>query len=121
MFFLSFSRAHNIYSYTTSHISLLIPTVLFPVLMTRNGSNVESGNNPETESLPSYTVVSGLPSYEEALEQLKKVKELSGGGDPAKSSSAADSQNYAETVTRLSVADLFQNFKPEGAGSGKNS
>lgn len=89
--------------------------------MTRNGSNVESGGNPETESLPSYTVVSGLPSYEEALEQLKKVKELSGGGDPAKSSTPPSSTNNPETVTRLSVTDLFQIYKPEGAGSGKNS
>lgn len=89
--------------------------------MTRNGSNVESGNNPETESLPSYTVVSGLPSYEEALEQLKKVKELSGGGDPAKSSSPPGATNNTETVTRLSVTDLFQIYKQEGAGSGKNS
>ncbi|XP_046399058.1 protein commissureless 2 homolog [Ischnura elegans] len=34
-----------------------------------NGSHT-SGRS-EVESLPSYTVVSGLPSYEEALEQLK--------------------------------------------------
>ncbi|XP_030752455.1 protein commissureless 2 homolog [Sitophilus oryzae] len=36
-------------------------------------------NNQEAGSvesdLPSYTIVSGLPTYEEALEQLKKVKE----------------------------------------------
>lgn len=84
--------------------------------MTRNGTNVESGSNPETESLPSYTVVSGLPSYEEALEQLKKVKELSGGEPTAKSPSS--STNNVESVTRLSVTDLFQIYKPEGA---KNS
>lgn len=29
---------------------------------------------PETD-LPSYTIASGLPTYDEALEQLKKVKE----------------------------------------------
>lgn len=86
--------------------------------MTRNGTNVESGGNPETESLPSYTVVSGLPSYEEALEQLKKVKELN--ADPAvKSQSSQGTTNNAETVTRLSVTDLFQIYKPES--SGKNS
>lgn len=92
--------------------------------MTRNGSNVESGGNPETESLPSYTVVSGLPSYEEALEQLKKVKELTGGGgaDSAKNLSSAPPASTTDTpVTRLSVTDLFQIYKLEGAGSGKNS
>lgn len=45
----------------------------FAVLEARNAQNIESGP-PETE-LPSYTIASGLPSYEEALEQLKKVKE----------------------------------------------
>lgn len=113
-------KTHN--TVTTAHGPSLILTVSFSVLMTRNGSNAESGGNPETESLPSYTVVSGLPSYEEALEQLKKVKELNGGGDPTvKGPSSPGSTNNAETVARLSVTDLFQIYKPEGAGSGKNS
>lgn len=30
--------------------------------------------NVTQSDLPSYTIASGLPSYEEALEQLKKVK-----------------------------------------------
>jgi hypothetical protein len=30
----------------------------------------------DVESLPSYTVVSGLPTYDEALEQLRQVREL---------------------------------------------
>lgn len=44
------------------------------VMDRRPDQNIEEGN-PEAE-LPSYTIASGLPTYEEAIEQMKKVKEL---------------------------------------------
>ncbi|XP_071450739.1 protein commissureless 2 homolog [Hetaerina americana] len=37
----------------------------------RDSGGSHSSGRSEVESLPSYTVVSGLPSYEEALEQFK--------------------------------------------------
>lgn len=43
------------------------------VLQSRTTSNIENGSDPVND-LPSYTVASGLPSYEEALEQMKKAK-----------------------------------------------
>lgn len=85
------------------------------MLETRNAANVEAGNQ-ESESLPSYTIVSGLPSYEEALEQLKKVKELSNGGMSTKrEESSTDSGWVPRTpptpIATLSVMDLFQIYK----------
>ncbi|XP_046736880.1 protein FAM170B-like [Diprion similis] len=82
----------------------------------------------DTESLPSYTLVSGLPSYEEALQQLKQVQALRRGVDhvvvdcekqveaqiPSPIGSA--SLNYANCaqpnqMSRLSVAELLQFYK----------
>uniref|UniRef100_A0AAR5PRH3 Uncharacterized protein n=1 Tax=Dendroctonus ponderosae TaxID=77166 RepID=A0AAR5PRH3_DENPD len=40
------------------------------VIEARNAANLEAGV-PESD-LPSYTIASGLPTYDEALEQLKK-------------------------------------------------
>ncbi|XP_060517135.1 protein commissureless 2 homolog [Cylas formicarius] len=78
-------------------------------------TNVEAGS-AESE-LPSYTIASGLPTYEEALEQLKKVKELQqdkGGG--VKPNAAEINENRrphengdtATTTATLSVFNLFQ-------------
>lgn len=50
----------------------MTPFFFVTVTAARNDANVEAA---VTQSeLPSYTIASGLPSYEEALEQLKKVK-----------------------------------------------
>lgn len=47
------------------------------VLEQRSGASRDPDyRGGDTESLPSYTLVSGLPSYDEALEQLKQVQEL---------------------------------------------
>lgn len=87
----------------------------FPVLETRSAANVEAGNQ-DSESLPSYTIVSGLPSYEEALEQLKKVKELSSSGvstrrDGGSTDSAWVPRTPPTPIASLSVMDLFQIYK----------
>lgn len=81
--------------------------------------------NAESESLPSYTIVSGLPSYEEALEQLKKVKELtsSPSSSASKDQAIAVSTKTEETARSLacsqqmqtiSVIELFQLYKNSG-------
>ncbi|KAF5307744.1 hypothetical protein FQR65_LT06615 [Abscondita terminalis] len=81
------------------------------ILQPRNGVNVENGNS-EAESLPSYTIVSGLPSYAEALEQLKKVKEMT---KPTKKENedvwTPHTPPTPTAMSRLSVADLFQIYK----------
>ncbi|XP_046411423.1 uncharacterized protein DDB_G0285291-like isoform X2 [Neodiprion fabricii] len=82
----------------------------------------------DTESLPSYTLVSGLPSYEEALQQLKQVQAMRRGLDyvvvdcekqveaqtPSPIGSASlNHTNCAQTnqMSRLSVAELLQFYK----------
>ncbi|KAI4466127.1 commissureless [Holotrichia oblita] len=78
------------------------------------------GANAENESLPSYTIVSGLPSYDEALEQLKKVKELSSstskdqaaGLDASAKSEDLLAQN--PQLQTISVIELFQLYKNVG-------
>lgn len=60
----------------------------------------ERGECPyDVESLPSYTLVTGLPTYEEALEQLRHVQELRGASKP--------------DMARLSVGDLLSVYKPD--------
>lgn len=87
--------------------------ILLSVLDTRTPANVEAGN-PELESLPSYTIVSGLPSYEEALQQLKKIKEVNNGSTKSPSASDWVPRTPPTPVQTLSVIDLFQKHKTEG-------
>lgn len=82
------------------------PFCIFAVIEARAAaSNLEAGNS-DTESLPSYTIVSGLPSYDEALEQLSKIKQQSAVPVPHESTGASP------TMQQLSVKDLFQIMKP---------
>lgn len=80
------------------------------VLEARNAANIESGS-PESE-LPSYTIASGLPSYEEALEQLKKVKQ-----------NQVDTANWVPQTppTPLSVKNLFQMYRGSSIEGGSES
>ncbi|KAJ8920569.1 hypothetical protein NQ315_004708 [Exocentrus adspersus] len=86
------------------------------VIEARNAANLESGS-AESE-LPSYTIASGLPTYEEALEQLKQVKELSGYNvktlETMENRTTHNTQT-TPTVTTLSVINLFQFHKNNGS------
>ncbi|XP_018319601.1 protein commissureless 2 homolog isoform X2 [Agrilus planipennis] len=84
------------------------------VIQARNAANVEAGSNYESESLPSYTVVSGLPTYDEALEQLKKMKEKLRTDSRVVDSNPQPCTTHVpsnQIVSRLSVTDLFQLYK----------
>lgn len=59
-------------------------------------------NVPQSD-LPSYTIASGLPSYEEALEQLKKVKEPI----DSKTNEWIPQTPPTPQMRTLSVVDLF--------------
>ncbi|XP_054256927.1 protein commissureless 2 homolog isoform X2 [Macrosteles quadrilineatus] len=65
----------------------------------RMEAQVEAGY--DSESLPSYTVVAGLPTYEEAIEQLKQG--IAQGGQP--------SHSNEPVLSRLSVGDLLEIYK----------
>lgn len=84
----------------------------------RNSSNAENGQAGDSESLPSYTIVSGLPSYDEAIEQLRQVRNQSKNDTSAeiKATDKSNSDNWVPQtpptpVTRLSVSELFQLYK----------
>ncbi|XP_019873166.1 protein commissureless 2 homolog [Aethina tumida] len=79
------------------------------VIEARNAANLEAGVI-ESE-LPSYTIASGLPSYEEALEQLKKVKELSSGIPASKTNENWVPRTPPTPINSLSVVNLFQYYK----------
>ncbi|XP_022919161.1 protein commissureless 2 homolog [Onthophagus taurus] len=84
----------------------------------------------ECESLPSYTIVSGLPTYEEALEQLKKVGELSKESALTTAAAAVPPEPprthatgttvQPTTVQRLSVIELFQLHRERSSSTTAN-
>ncbi|XP_017786464.1 PREDICTED: uncharacterized protein LOC108569428 [Nicrophorus vespilloides] len=80
------------------------------VIEARQAAEMEGGFHPDLDTLPSYTIASGLPSYEEALEQLKKVKEMT---KPRKSNNENNGATSAPrlSVHRLSVTELFQLYR----------
>ncbi|KAG5889781.1 hypothetical protein JTB14_036397 [Gonioctena quinquepunctata] len=86
----------------------------------RNTANLEAAV-VESE-LPSYTIASGLPTYEEALEQLKKVTDLSVYTAPRK---VADSGEWTPhtpptPATTLSVVNLFNAYSKSNAEDGRS-
>ncbi|XP_015588155.1 protein commissureless 2 homolog [Cephus cinctus] len=81
------------------------------------------GRGADNESLPSYTLVSGLPSYEEALEQLKmvqalrrgesgcEIKQIEAESPTSQGATSTIGQNQANQMSRLSVAEFLQLYK----------
>lgn len=67
--------------------------------------------NVDCESLPSYTIASGLPTYEEALQQMdKKAKK----NDLTKQDSTSSLQvGMAQSVSKVSVLDYLNTFVQE--------
>lgn len=90
------------------------------VVETRNAANLEAG--AREADLPSYTIASGLPTYEEALEQLKKVKDTM---CPKPETNECRRQDQASEApggngSALSVFNLFGGYNSSGeSGSSK--
>ncbi|XP_066156129.1 protein commissureless 2 homolog [Euwallacea fornicatus] len=85
--------------------------------------NLEAGI-PEVD-LPSYTIASGLPTYEEALEQLKRVQEktreaqqvrTTGGAQEATNEIRTQGRGHGQSGT-LSMFNLFGITKNGGESS----
>lgn len=89
---------------------------------TRNAANLEAG--AREADLPSYTIASGLPTYEEALEQLKKVKDTM-QHDVCPKPEANECRRQGQTSegdngSTLSVLNLFGSYSRSGeSGSSK--
>ncbi|KAF7273102.1 hypothetical protein GWI33_014163 [Rhynchophorus ferrugineus] len=79
-------------------------------LRTHIATNLEAGSIEV--DLPSYTIVSGLPSYEEALEQLKKIKEMRPG--PKQQEEASKPSPEPAAGSSLSVFNLFGIYNKTG-------
>lgn len=62
------------------------------------------------ESLPSYTIVTGLPSYDQAMEQFRQLRVIRRMSSP-KLTDAGDDAPPRITFARLSLGEIFQFYK----------
>lgn len=77
-------------------------------------SRAEIGNveNGERESLPSYSIVSGLPTYEEALNQLKSAKSsTSTCAEVSQVPLPPSTPSTTTTLAKLSVTELLTLYR----------
>jgi len=89
------------------------------VLESRAQSTVAGGaSGGDVESLPSYTVVSGLPTYDEAIEQLRQVQESEPDTktvdvqDQHTQSNCTNSESRQQPqLAKLTVTELVQQYK----------
>lgn len=64
------------------------------------------------ESLPSYTIVTGLPSYDQAMEQFRQLRAIRRMSSPKLTDiNAADDAPPRITFARLSLGEIFQFYK----------
>ncbi|XP_065206458.1 uncharacterized protein LOC135835878 [Planococcus citri] len=61
------------------------------------------------ESLPSYTIVTGLPSYDQAMEQFRKIRTMRRVSSPKLGPD--EDRPPKLTFARLSLGDIFQFYK----------
>lgn len=63
------------------------------------------------ESLPSYTIVTGLPSYDQAMEQFRKIRAMRRVSSPKLNIQEDEQVPPKLTFARLSLGDIFQFYK----------
>ena len=93
------------------------------VLESRAQSTAARGaSGGDVESLPSYTVVSGLPTYDEALEQLRQVQELESVTKTVEVQAQHTQNNCTDNDSRqqpplakLTVTEFIQHYKSTNA------
>ena len=109
------SVGHRLYFLSPKIILLSLITVL-----ESRAQSAAAGGSPggDVESLPSYNVVSGLPTYNEALEQLRQEQEL--GSDTKTSdvethhtqNDSTDNDNRQQPpLATLTVTEFMQEYK----------
>lgn len=89
--------------------------------MLRNNEEPDTISNNgisfDCESLPSYSIASGLPSYEEALRQLQNVKRTLSCKKPTQlprqDSNVSVRQELTRSISRVSVMDYLQSLVQE--------
>lgn len=92
----------------------------FITVLESRAQSTASGGSPggDVESLPSYNVVSGLPTYNEALEQLRQVQELGSDTKTAEVQTQHTQNNCTDNDSRqqpplakLAVTEFMQEYK----------
>lgn len=89
------------------------------VLESRAHSMAAGGvSGGDVESLPSYTVVSGLPTYDEALEQLRQVRELrtemkmvEAEAQNTQNNGTNNGSRHQQPLAKLAVTEFTQYYK----------
>lgn len=87
------------------------------------GSTALGDHYQYEESLPSYTIVTGLPSYDQAMEQFRQMRALRKASWPKMSITENDDQqqttyspsnnNNRLTFARLSLGEILQFYKTD--------
>jgi hypothetical protein len=88
---------------------------VFPVLAAAAAREAGEGGPLPEEALPNYTLVSGLPSYDEALQQWRaaRVHRKSSVAKMAEAIQAAAAKTPPPaTLRRLSVLEFLLHYKP---------
>ena len=109
------SVGHRLYILSSKVILFSFITVLESRAQSTSAGGASGG---DVESLPSYTVVSGLPTYDEALEQLRQGHEL-GTDTKTVDVQAQHSQNNCTgndirqqlPLAKLAVTEFMQHYK----------
>lgn len=89
------------------------------VLESRAQSTAAGGaSGGDVESLPSYTVVSGLPTYDEALEQLRQVHEVRTDTKTVEAQAQQTQNNCTnndsrqqQPLAKLAVTEFMEQYK----------
>lgn len=113
----------DLYPSVGHRLYFLSPKVILFSFITALESHAQStaaGGTPggDVESLPSYNVVSGLPTYNEALEQLRQVQELGSDTKTAEVQAQHTQNNPTDNDNRqqpplatLTVTEFMQEYK----------
>jgi hypothetical protein len=93
---------------------------LFVTVLESRAHSMSAGgaSGGDVESLPSYTVVSGLPTYDEALEQLRQVRELrtelkmvEAQAQNMQNNGANNGSRRQQPLAKLAVTEFTQYYK----------
>lgn len=110
-----FNRVTYLYYLLISLLDFSLKAVMFSVLETQRTMNARESFHEEyayEESLPSYTIVTGLPSYDQAMEQFRQLRSIRKASSP-KIAEMEGSENSPASTTfaGLSLGEIFQFYK----------
>lgn len=109
------SVGHRLYFLPSKVILFSFITVLESRAQSTSASGASGG---DVESLPSYTVVSGLPTYDEALEQLRQghefrtdTKTVDVQAQHTQNNCTGNDSRQQLPLAKLAVTEFMQHYK----------